>query len=78
MDIQTLKIDLARRILSSQNASLLHKIESIFQKEVETDWWDQLPKEVQDSINEGIQDIEKGHVLTHQQVIHEAKEKYGF
>ena len=57
---------------------VIAKIVTIFQKEVEKDWWDQLPQEVQESIFEGIQDIEKGNVFTHAQVIQEAKQKYTF
>ena len=78
MDIQALKIDLVQRILNTQNQTLLYKINNIFKKEVEKDWWDKLPQEVQDSIFEGIQDIEKGKFYTHDQVIQEAKQKYGF
>lgn len=78
MDIPALKLDLVQKILNTKNPALLFKINTIFQKEVEKDWWDQLPKEVQDSIFEGIQDIEKGKVFTHDQVIQEAKQKYGF
>jgi len=78
MDIPALKLDLVQKILNTKNPSLLLKINTIFQKEVETDWWDQLPREVQDSIFEGIQDIENGNVFTHEQVIQEAKQKYGF
>lgn len=78
MDIPALKLDLVQKILNTKNPSLLTKINNIFQKEVEKDWWDQLPKEVQDSIFEGIHDIEKGTVFTHDQVIQEAKQKYGF
>ena len=76
MDIQALKTDLVQRILSTQNTTLHQKINDIVQKEVETDWWDQLPHEIQDSIYEGIQDIANGRVLTHDQVILEAKQKY--
>jgi hypothetical protein len=78
MDIQALKIDLVQRILNTQNQTLLVRINNIFQKEVENDWWDNLPAEVQESINEGIQDIENGKSFTHDQVIQEAKQKYGF
>ncbi len=53
-------------------------INTILKKEVEKDWWDQLPFEVQDSIIEGIHNIEDGKVFTHGQVIQEVKEKYGF
>jgi len=78
MDIPALKLDLVQKILSTKNPSLLFKINNILQKEVEKDWWDQLPREVQDSIFEGINDIEKGKVFTNDQVIQEAKQKYGF
>jgi len=78
MDIPALKLDLVQKILNTKNPSLLLKINTIFQKEVEMDWWDQLPQEVQESIFEGIQDIENGNVFTHEQVIQEAKQKYGF
>jgi hypothetical protein len=78
MDIPALKLDLVQKILSTKNPSLLFKINNILQKEVEKDWWDQLPREVQDSIFEGINDIEKGNIFTNDQVIQEAKQKYGF
>ena len=78
MDIPALKLDLVQKILNTENPSLLFKIVTIFQKEVEKDCWDQLPQEVQESIFDGIQDIENGNVFTHEQVIQEAKQKYGF
>ncbi|MEI6680570.1 MAG: hypothetical protein WCL21_18320 [Mariniphaga sp.] len=78
MDIPALKLDLVQKILNTKNPSLLNKINTILKKEVEKDWWDQLPFEVQDSIIEGIHDIEDGKVFTHDQVIQEAKQKYGF
>ena len=78
MDIPALKLDLVQKILSTKKPSLLFKINNISQKEVEKDWWDQLPREVQDSIFEGINDIEKGKLFTNDQVIQEAKQKYGF
>jgi hypothetical protein len=78
MDIQALKIDLVQRILNTQDPALLFRINNIFQKEAEKDWWDKLPPEVQESISEGIQDIENGKVFTHDQIIQEAQQKYGF
>ena len=78
MDIQALKIELVQKILNTQNPAILTKVNTIFRKEMEKDWWDQLPQEIQDSIFEGIQDIEKGKIFTNEQVIQEAKQKYGF
>ena len=78
MDIQALKIDLAERILKTDNPALLIKINKLLRQENTGDWWDQLPKEVQDSILEGLDDVKEGKVFTHEQVIREARHKYGF
>ena len=78
MDIQTLKIELAQKILSSNRPDILEKIVQLLKTENQDDWWKELPKEVQDSINQGLLDAEKGNVLDHEQVVQEAREKYGF
>lgn len=78
MDIQSLKLDLVQKILNTDKPSLLSKIDKIFQKEEKNDWWEQLPIEIQDSIKEGIDDIHKGNTFSHDQVVQEAKQKYGF
>jgi len=78
MDIQSLKLDLVSKILSTEKPSLLIQIEKIFEKENNQDWWDKLPEEVQQSILEGVEDIQKGKVYAHDQVVQEAKQKYGF
>ena len=78
MDIQSLKLDLISKIMSIDNPALLIEINKILQKENKTDWWDNLPLEVQESILEGLTDIQNGNVLTHEQVMQEAKQKYGF
>jgi predicted transcriptional regulator len=78
MDIQSLKLDLVKRILNTEKPSVLIKISKLFQTESTQDWWDQLPVEVQESILEGLKDAEQGDVFTHDQVMNEAREKYGF
>lgn len=78
MDIQALKLELVEKILQTDEPSLLLKIEKLFRKNENDDWWEQLPPEVQDAIAESLDEIEKGKVFTHEQVIREAKERYGF
>ena len=78
MDIQSLKLELVNKIIRTEKQSLLIKINKIFQDEKSEDWWDLLPKEVRDSILEGVHDIQEGDLFTHEQVIREAKQKYGF
>lgn len=78
MDIQTLKLDLVSKIINIEKPALLIEINKILQKENKTDWWDKLPEEVQESILEGMDDVQKGNVFTHEHIMQEAKQKYGF
>ena len=78
MDIQTLKLELVQRIINSKNEAILAKVNLIFEEESEKDWWDELPQEIRDSISDGIRDIDSGKIYSHDQVMLEAKTKYGF
>lgn len=78
MDIQTLKLDLVSKIINIEKPALLIEINKILQKENKTDWWDKLPEEVQESILEGMDNVQKGNVYTHENIMQEAKQKYGF
>ncbi|WP_319227399.1 hypothetical protein [Draconibacterium orientale] len=78
MDIQALKLDLVTKILKTEKSSLLIQIEKLFEKENDQDWWDQLPDEVQQSILEGVENIKQGEMYSHDQIVREAKQKYGF
>ncbi len=78
MDIQALKLDLVEKIIHTEKTSILFKIKDLLQSEKADDWWDSLPVEVQESIFEGLQDIKEGKVLSHDEVMMEAKQKYGF
>ena len=69
MDIQTLKLDLVSKIINIEKPAILIEINKILQKESKTDWWDQLPKEVQESILEGMDDVQKGNVFTHEHIL---------
>ncbi len=77
MDIQTLKLDLVSKIMNIEKPALLIEINKILQKEFKTDWWDKLPEEVQESILEGMVDVQKGNVFSHEHIMQETKQKYG-
>lgn len=78
MDIQALKLDLVSKILNTEKPALLLQIEKLFEKEHDQDWWDKLPNEVQQAIMEGIEDVAKGNTYSHEEVVREAQQKYGF
>ena len=79
MDIQALKLKLVEKILHTEKTSLLVKLDDLLKDEGEKeDWWEQLPTEVQQVILEGLKDVDEGNVLTHEEVLQEAKQRYGF
>ena len=78
MDIQSLKLDLISKIMTIDKPTILIEINKILQKESKTDWWDKLPEEVQESILKGMDDVQKGNVFSHEHIMQEAKQKYGF
>jgi len=78
MDIQALKLSLVEKIILTDKTSVLIKIGELLQNESTDDWWDRLPEEIQDSIFEGLADIEDGKTFSHEQVMQEVKQKYGF
>lgn len=77
MDIYSLKLDLISKIMAIDKPALLIEIHKFLQKDNKTDGWDSLPVEVKESILEGMDDVQKGKVFTHEQVMQEAKQKYG-
>ncbi|MFY7987988.1 MAG: hypothetical protein ACOVNP_03835 [Flavobacterium sp.] len=59
MDIQLEKIELVKKLLATEDISILNSIKKIFEKE-EKDWWDDLTEEQQNILNESIEQYERG------------------
>ena len=74
MDIQATKIELAQLLLNTENVSVLNKIKTILKTE-KKDWWDELTKEQQDSIDEGCAEIDRGEFITWEDLKEEIKER---
>lgn len=68
MDIQALKIELAKRLLDSDDLNLIEEIKSIFDRK-EEDFWDTLPDHVKQGIKRGLQQAESGQVVPHETVM---------
>ncbi|OFY69004.1 MAG: hypothetical protein A2Y71_01180 [Bacteroidetes bacterium RBG_13_42_15] len=77
MNIQAKKLELVQRILNTNKPSLLEKINKIFEQEGETDWWDELSDEERASIQEGLDQLDRGEGIPHEKVMEEMKAKYG-
>lgn len=59
MDISLKKIELAKKLLATENVSILESIKELFEKE-EKDWWDELTEEQQNILNESMEEYERG------------------
>lgn len=65
------------KIINTEKPDLLVEISKIFQQD-KNDWWDELPAEVQESILEGVADVNEGNIFSRDQIVQEVKQKYGF
>ena len=63
MNIQSEKIELAKMLLNTNDPKIIRSIKQIFKKERSTDIWDELSKEQQAEINQGIFEIENGDIV---------------
>ena len=68
MNIQSVKIELMRMILNTENPSVLEKIMRIVQNEKQ-DFWNNLSGEEQDDILAGIDEIDMGEKYSYEDVI---------
>jgi TRAP-type C4-dicarboxylate transport system substrate-binding protein len=59
MDIRLEKIELVKKLLATENVSILKSIKELFEKE-EKDWWDELTEEQQNILNESMEEYERG------------------
>jgi len=66
MNIQTLKYEIIESVTKTNDNSLLKTLKSIIDSNATatTGWYDELSKEEIKSINRGIENHEKGEVLT--------------
>ncbi len=73
MNLQTQKIDLALRILSSNNKNLIHQIHEWVSHAEEIDLWDELTDEQKSMIKKAQQQAAKGEVIAHETVMKKYK-----
>jgi predicted transcriptional regulator len=56
-----------KKYIDAADERMLRIVFTMLEADTEKDWWDDLPKEVQDSIDEGLKDIEEGNFITHEE-----------
>jgi hypothetical protein len=68
MDIQTEKIELAKRLLETNDEALLLQIKQIFESS-DQDFWNVLPDHVKSGIERGRKQAEEGKLTSHDDVM---------
>ena len=76
MNIEAEKIELLKLILETEDEAIIQKLKVVFKKQ-ETDFWEELPTSVKESINRGLSDVAAGRVHKHEDVMQKIKTRYG-
>lgn len=71
MNIAATKIELAKRLLNTDDKEIINYIKAIFETR-EENWFENLPESIRDSVNRGLKQSENNEVISHS----EAKKKY--
>ena len=74
MNIESLKIELLKMIIDTENPTVLEKIMKIFQSEKQ-DFWSTLSKDNQEDIKEGVSELDKGESYSYEEVIKKHRKK---
>jgi hypothetical protein len=75
MDIQAEKLKVIEKLLQTQNEIILDQVKAILEDDGK-DHWEELPEPVKNSIKKAEDQIEKGEVKPHEQVISEVKKRF--
>jgi thiamine pyrophosphate-dependent acetolactate synthase large subunit-like protein len=67
MNVETTKLELMHLLLRTQKESILTKLKNVFEEE-QADWWDEMSKEEQKEIEEGLSQSSKGEVKANKEV----------
>lgn len=76
MNLQAQKLELVQLILNTDQPNILEWVSHILKQEKEIDWWDELPISVQQSIEAGIKEAERGETISNEEVMKEVRLKY--
>jgi len=72
MNVQTEKIELAKKLLETDDESLIQEVKAIFESH-EKDFWHDLPAHVKEGIERSQQQAAQGVVSPHDEVIKKYK-----
>jgi predicted transcriptional regulator len=68
MSIAITKVELAKRLLDTNDKGIINQIKAIFESHSEN-WWDELPDEIRNEVEKGIREADRGEGIPHDQAM---------
>lgn len=69
MSIDTIKLDLAKKIIDTQDKGIINHIKAIFDAHPEANWFESLPDDVRASVEQGVKEADRGEGTPHEIVM---------
>lgn len=76
MNLHAKKLKLVQLILNTEKPAVLEKVEAVFKKEHDADWWDQIGEAEKNAVEEGLAEADQGELIPHKEVMKEVRAKY--
>ena len=73
MSIATTKLDLAKKIIDTDDIVIINHIKAVFDTNPELNWFEELPDDVKASVTQGIIEADKGEGTPHSVVMKRVK-----
>lgn len=77
MDVQLEKYKIIEWITSLKDVSVIKRLKSLKDESQDEDWWDTLSVAEKEGIQKGLQDIEDGNIIAHEEVVKKLKKRVG-
>lgn len=73
MSISTIKLDLAKKIIDTEDKGIINHIKAVFDTHPNENWFENLPDDVKASVEQGIKEADKGEGSPHSVVMKRVK-----
>ncbi len=73
MNIDSIKLDLAKKIIDTEDKGIINHIKAVFETHPEDNWFESLPDDVKASVEQGIIEADSGEGTPHEEVMKRVK-----
>lgn len=73
MSIATIKLDLAKKIIDTEDKGIINHIKAVFDTHPEANWFENLPDDIRASVEQGIKEADNGEGTPHTVVMKRVK-----